>query len=110
MRMLPTFKGYTVDFRLRQFRKAEYGKALEFIDFDSEEGQRLLDGLEAEMYEAELEHAARMLAQFRRKRQSPLDPFYWLDSLFKLLLSAVEYGVTAIVGWVFSKISRKRRR
>src|SRR5712692_198078 len=100
MHTLPTFKGYTIDFRLRQFRKAEYGKALEFIDFDSEEGQRLLDELEAEMYEVELEHAARLLAQFRRKKQSALDPFYWLDSLFKLLLSAVECAGTAMVGWV----------
>ncbi len=42
MRLLPTYKGYTVDFRLRQFRKADYGKPLVFIDFESPRGQRLL--------------------------------------------------------------------
>jgi hypothetical protein len=42
---LPTFNGYTVDARLRQFRKVERGDSpkLEFINFDSEEGQGLLE-------------------------------------------------------------------
>ena len=44
MRQLPTFKGFTVDLRLKEFRKAEYGKALEFIPFDSEKGQKLITG------------------------------------------------------------------
>ncbi len=39
---LPTFKGYTVDYRLREFRKARYGKELEFIPFDSPKGRKLL--------------------------------------------------------------------
>lgn len=39
---LPTFKGYTVDYRLREFRKAKYPGALEFISFDSPEGKELL--------------------------------------------------------------------
>jgi hypothetical protein len=39
---LPTFHGYTVDFRLREFRKAKLGKILEFISFDSPKGQQLL--------------------------------------------------------------------
>jgi hypothetical protein len=42
MRQLPTFKGYTVDFRLKEFRKAEYGKALEFLSFDSEKGKKMI--------------------------------------------------------------------
>lgn len=44
---LPTFKGYTVDKKLRQFRKVSRGKnpQIEFIEFDSEEGQVLLDEL-----------------------------------------------------------------
>ncbi len=42
MSMLPTFRGYTVDFRLRQFRKAVYGQSLEFIDFHSRKGQNLM--------------------------------------------------------------------
>ncbi len=42
---LPTFKGYTVDARLRQFRKVSHGESpqIEFIDFNSEEGQGLLE-------------------------------------------------------------------
>ena len=39
---LPTFKGYTVDPRLRQFRKVIPQESIEFIDFNSEEGQGLL--------------------------------------------------------------------
>ena len=40
---LPTFKGYTVDKKLRQFRKVSRGEnpKIEFIDFDSEEGKRI---------------------------------------------------------------------
>ena len=39
---LPTFMGYTIDARLREFRKAEYGKCLEFIPFDSPKGRALM--------------------------------------------------------------------
>jgi len=40
---LPEFKGYTVDERLKQFRKVDRNKpSIEFVDFDSEEGQELL--------------------------------------------------------------------
>lgn len=39
---LPTFKGYTVDFRLREFRKAIPDRCLEFVAFDSKKGKRLL--------------------------------------------------------------------
>jgi len=44
---LPTFRGYTVDKRLRQFRKVSKGEKpqIEFIDFDSEEGRELIDEL-----------------------------------------------------------------
>ena len=40
---LPTFRGFTVDARLREFRLADRGKGLEFIPFDSERGSGLLD-------------------------------------------------------------------
>lgn len=41
---LPTFKGYTVDERLKQFRKVDKTKpSIDFVDFDSEEGQQLLE-------------------------------------------------------------------
>jgi hypothetical protein len=44
---LPTFKGYTVDEKLRQFRKADKTKpSIDFVDFDSEEGQELLEEYE----------------------------------------------------------------
>jgi len=40
---LPEFKGYTVDERLKQFRKVDKGKpSIDFVDFESEEGQELL--------------------------------------------------------------------
>jgi hypothetical protein len=47
-RMLQTFKGYTVDFRLREFRRFLTKGPPEFIDFRSNEGAALVD----EMYDA----------------------------------------------------------
>lgn len=44
MRRLPVFKGYTVDFRVKEFRKIIYGKLPEFIPFDSPKGQKLING------------------------------------------------------------------
>ncbi len=41
-RALPIFKGYTVDGRLKEFRKVKQGPTIEFIDFDSEKGQQLV--------------------------------------------------------------------
>jgi len=44
---LPTFKGYTVDEKLKQFRKVDRSKpSIDFVDFDSEEGQELLEEYE----------------------------------------------------------------
>ena len=42
VRKLKEFHGYTVDLRLQQFRKMEYGKTPDFIDFDSPKGRKLL--------------------------------------------------------------------
>lgn len=42
VRKLKEFQGYTVDLRLQQFRKVELGKQLDFIDFDSKKGRKLL--------------------------------------------------------------------
>jgi hypothetical protein len=39
---LQVFKGYTVDFRLREFRKAIPDKCLEFVAFESSKGKKLL--------------------------------------------------------------------
>jgi hypothetical protein len=44
---LPTFKGYTVDMRLREFRKATSGEKLEFIPFNSPEGKKLFAELKS---------------------------------------------------------------
>jgi hypothetical protein len=44
---LPTFKGYTIDMRLREFRKATLGEKLEFISFDSPEGKKLFQELKS---------------------------------------------------------------
>jgi hypothetical protein len=48
VRRLPTFNGYTVDDRLREFRKLSYGKRPEFIPFDSKQGRHLLKKLRAQ--------------------------------------------------------------
>ena len=45
--ILPTFKGYTVDLRLREFRRAIPEVVLEFIPFDSPEGKELLNELKS---------------------------------------------------------------
>ena len=42
MTILPTFKGYTVDERLKEFRKVPLNELPEFISFESEEGSKLL--------------------------------------------------------------------
>lgn len=49
LNVLKTFKGYTVDLRLRQFRKVEFGKPIDFIDFDSLKGRALLDQMHEEV-------------------------------------------------------------
>ena len=47
VRKLPEFRGYTVDERLRQFRKVDMKKpSIDFVDFDSEEGEKLLEEME----------------------------------------------------------------
>lgn len=43
VRTLKTFQGYTVDIRLQQFRKVPLDELPEFIEFDSKEGQALLE-------------------------------------------------------------------
>lgn len=43
IRTLKTFKGYTIDIRLQQFRKVPLNDLPEFIEFDSKEGQDLLE-------------------------------------------------------------------
>lgn len=45
---LPIFKGYTVDFRLREFRKAIPDKCLEFVTFESRKGKKLLEQIRKE--------------------------------------------------------------
>ena len=50
MKQLPVFRGYTVDVRLRQFRKVTGHQAkwpgIEFVDFDSPKGRKLLKAYE----------------------------------------------------------------
>ena len=42
IRILPIFKGYTVDARLGQFRKVFKSGRIEFLEFDSEKGNKIL--------------------------------------------------------------------
>jgi hypothetical protein len=46
MKVLPTFNGYTVDVRLREFRRADPEIGLEFVPFASRKGQRLIHALD----------------------------------------------------------------
>lgn len=49
VKKLPEFKGYTVDKRLRQFRKVDREKpSIEFVEFNSEKGKKLLDEYECQ--------------------------------------------------------------
>lgn len=41
IKILPKFKGYTVDMRLQEFRKIEMDKLPQFIPFTSDRGARL---------------------------------------------------------------------
>ena len=43
IRQLPVFKGYTVDIRLKEFRRIDPQWGIAFIPFDSEEGRVVLD-------------------------------------------------------------------
>jgi hypothetical protein len=45
--VLPTFKGYTVDMRLKEFRRAIPDVTLEFIPFNTPEGKKLLEELKS---------------------------------------------------------------
>jgi hypothetical protein len=45
-RILPTFRGYTIDVSLREFRKVDCGNGIEFIPFNSQQGLALLQALE----------------------------------------------------------------
>lgn len=45
IRQLPTFKGYTIDARLKEFRKVDPLWGMEFIRFDTPEGEALLEKL-----------------------------------------------------------------
>lgn len=54
MNVLPEYKGYTVDFRLRDFRRVTNGRRIEFIDFDSEQGMDLLIQIAREHLEYDL--------------------------------------------------------
>ena len=44
--ILPTFKGYTVDLRLQEFRRAKSGPTLEIIHFLSLKGEKLFAEVE----------------------------------------------------------------
>lgn len=52
VKKLPEFEGYTVDERLKQFRKVDKSKpTIEFVDFNSPEGKELLAAYEESLEE-----------------------------------------------------------
>ena len=57
IRILPVFKGYTVDLRLQEFRKIESNKLPEFIPLLSDKGARLFwEFRQTEEGQKELKH------------------------------------------------------
>ena len=46
IRRLPTFQGYTIDVRLKEFRKVEWDRLPEFLAFESEDGRKILAEME----------------------------------------------------------------
>lgn len=71
---LPTFKGYTFDFRLKEIRLADPDKAIEFISMDSPKGEQLCDEL------FELEEGTQ---EFHRYLDEAQKAGYDLDSVLK---------------------------
>ncbi len=63
IRKLKEFRGYTVDLRLRQFRKCTFGKRPEFIEFTSTKGQQLL----ALMHREAVQQARTKLADLEKR-------------------------------------------
>ena len=45
MRALQTYKGYIVDYRLREFRKVMPKRGLSFVPFKSQKGDNLLSSM-----------------------------------------------------------------
>jgi len=43
VKRLPVFDGYTIDVRLKQFRRVSSHNGIEFVDFDSPKGDLLLE-------------------------------------------------------------------
>ncbi len=57
IRILPVFKGYTVDLRLQEFRKIKADKLPEFISLLSDKGARLFwEFRQTEEGQKELDH------------------------------------------------------
>ena len=71
IRKLKTFKGYTVDLRLQEFRKVPYGKLPEFIAFTSTKGQKLL----AQMHQEVMQEARTQLADREKQLQTSFEKF-----------------------------------
>ena len=71
VRKLKAFRGYTVDLRLRQFRKIPYGKRPEFIEFTSTKGQRLL----AQMHQEAVQQARKNLEELVKRLDASFEKF-----------------------------------
>lgn len=61
-RRLPEFEGYTVDARLRQFRKVPTDQLPEFIEFASPEGEEVLERLYRALIDGTWSHTFTTLA------------------------------------------------
>lgn len=73
MYQLPTFKGYTIDERLKEFRKVTRGKepTIEFIPFDSDKGKKILEGYLKKGGEVSMREPTKLLFQLGRLVMTP---------------------------------------
>ena len=71
VRKLKTFKGYTVDLRLLEFRKLEFGKPMQFIAFTSPKGKALL----AQMHEKAMQQARKNLKELVKRLDTSFEKF-----------------------------------
>ncbi len=104
MYILPTYQGYTVDERLKEFRVAIYGKKLEFISFESSKGQKILTGYRKEqsmqlLTKEVLKQLPPLYSQENEENPMVIAKFFYPD--FSWTWYAIEYdGKDTFYGYV----------
>lgn len=104
VKVLPTFKGYTVDERLREFRKLGWGEATEFVRFDSPKGEQLLKEMREKGISSESVVPGKMadLSNMRKIIENDdLNPTFFIDEAKSL---ARELEGNANTNYVLEKL------